>query len=209
MKRSIIWTTAGIAAIGFAVPAFATNGNTTKPTVPTPVNVTVSHDHHRQRRQDQRRRLGRDIIEAAAVTSSSLDDDATSDSIDDDATTNSIDDDATTNSIDDDATTNSVEDVSGNCDEAEHANDAACTGAVQDDDAADDDSGHGSDDSGHGSDDSGHGSATTDRTIAYRIASTERVAQAPPAPFVLRCHACASPRSRHTPTSSDIATARM
>lgn len=154
MKRSIIWTTAGIAAIGFAVPAFATNGSSTKPTVPTTVNVTVPTTITDNLTKNSGVDSARDIIEAAAVTSNSIDDNATSDSVDDDATTNSVDDDANSSSIDDDdATTNSVEDVSGNCDEAEHANDAACTGVVQNDDEAGDDSGHGSDDSGHGSDD--------------------------------------------------------
>ena len=153
MKRSIIWTTAGIAAIGFAVPAFASNGHTTTPTTVTvSVPTTATANIAKNSGVDS----ARDIVEAAAVTTSSVDDGTTTNSVSDDTTTNSIDDNATTNSIDDDATTNSVEDISGNCDEAEHANDAACTGAVQDDNSGDDDSGQGSD-SGHGSDDSGHG----------------------------------------------------
>ena len=83
----------------------------------------------------------RDIAEAATVAPAAV-------------TPTSVDDNATSNTVDDDATTNSVEDVSGNCDEAEHANDPSCTGAA----AADDNSGRGGDDdSGHGSDDSGHG----------------------------------------------------
>lgn len=172
MKRSIIWTTAGIAAIGFAVPAFAANGNSTKPTVPASVTVTANTS------KNSGTDSARDIIEASTVASVAV-------------TPTSVEDNATDNSVDDDATTNSVEDISGNCDEAEHANDAACTGGAQvgddneadDDDAnedvsgncdeaehatdpsctgaaaVDDNSGHdASDDSGHGSDDSGHGS---------------------------------------------------
>jgi hypothetical protein len=47
-------------------------------------------------------------------------------------------------------TTNSL-DISGPCDEAEHANDPRCTGAVDDDDDRDDNSGPGSgDDDDHG-----------------------------------------------------------
>ena len=132
MKRSIIWTTAGIAAIGFAVPAFAANGNSTNPTVPA--SVTVTNNTVKNSGADS----ARDIIEASTVAAAAV-------------TPTPVDDNATRNSVDDDATTNSVEDISGNCDEAEHANDPSCTGAA----AADDNSGHdGSDDS----DDSGHGS---------------------------------------------------
>ena len=175
MKRSIIWTTAGIAAIGFAVPAFAANGNSTNPTVPASVTVTANTANNSGTDS------ARDIIEAstvapAAVTPTSVDDNATPNSVDDDTTTNSVEDisgncdeaehandaacttgaqvgddnSADDDGVDDDATTNSVEDISGNCDEAEHANDPSCTGAA----AADDNSGHdGSDDSGHGSND--------------------------------------------------------
>jgi hypothetical protein len=179
MKRSIIWTTAGIAAIGFAVPAFATSGNSTNPTVPASVTVTANTV------KNSGTDSVRDIIEAstvapAAVTPTSVDDNATRNSVDDDATTNSVEDvsgncdeaehanDAAcagtaqagddNEADDDDATSNSVEDVSGNCDEAEHANDADCTGAAAPSNTVDDNSGHdGDDDSGHGSDDSGHG----------------------------------------------------
>ena len=172
MKRSLIWTTAGIAAIGFAVPAFATSGNSSKPTVPASVSVTANTS------KNSGTDSARDITEASTVTSAAV----TPTSVDDNATDNSVDDDATTNSVedvsgncdeaehandaactsgaqvgdddgvdDDDATANSVEDVSGNCAEAEHASDPSCTGAA----AADDNSGHdgSDDDSGHGSDD--------------------------------------------------------
>jgi hypothetical protein len=182
MKRSLIWTTAGIAAIGFAVPAFAANSNSSNNTKPTvPASVTVTNNTVKNSGTDS----ARDIIEAstvatANVTPTSVEDNATRNSVDDNATTNSVEDisgncdeaehanDAACagtaqvgddNGVDDDATTNSVEDVSGNCDEAEHANDAACTGAAASSNTVDDNSGHrGSDDSGRGSDDSGHGS---------------------------------------------------
>ena len=131
MKRSIIWTTAGIAAIGFAVPAFAANGHSTDPTVPASVTVTANTA------KNSGTDSARDIIEASTVAPAAV-------------TPTSVEDNTTRNSVDDVATTNSVEDISGNCDEAEHANDPSCTGAA----AADDNSGHdGSDDSGHGSND--------------------------------------------------------
>jgi hypothetical protein len=138
MKKSIIWITAGIAAIGFGVPAFAAHGD-------SPSDITPTRD---------------------TVTTNSVDDSVTTNSVDDSVTTNSVDDSVTTNSVDDSVTTNSVEDISGPCDEAEHATDPRCSGAASstDDnsghDSADDSSGHNStdDSSGHdGGDDSGHG----------------------------------------------------
>ena len=164
MKKSLIWITAGIAAIGFAVPAFAAHGDSPSDLVParvtiaTPTPVTVGDDN---------------------VTTNSVDDNVTTNSV----TTNSVEDISgpcdeaehandprctgvdlavTDDSVDDSVTTNSVEDISGPCDEAEHATDPRCTGvagtSTVDDsghDANDDSSGRhgGNDDSGHGSDD--------------------------------------------------------
>ena len=143
MKKSLIWITAGVAAIGFGVPAFAAHGDSPSDTVPTQVPTV------------------------AAVPVASIDDNVRSSSVDDNPTRNSVDDNATVNSIDDNVTVNSVEDVSGPCDEAEHANDPRCTGAaaaITDDNGTDDNGSHdvnddssgrhgGNDDSGHGSDD--------------------------------------------------------
>jgi hypothetical protein len=149
MKKSLIWITAGIATVGFAVPAFASHGDS--PSDITPAQVTVATTATTNSVDD-------------TATTNSVDDTATTNSVDDSVTTNSVDDDATTNSIDDDATTDSVEDISGPCDEAEHATDPRCTGVAgtsTDDsghDANEDNSGHGSENSGQGSDDSGHGS---------------------------------------------------
>lgn len=147
MKKSLIWITAGVAAIGFGVPAFAAHGDSPSDTVPTQAPVVAA-------------------VPVASiddnVRSSGVDDNATRNSVDDNVTTNSVDDNVTVNSVDDSATVNSVEDISGPCDEAEHANDPLCTGATvtsTDDngshDANDDSSGRhgGNDDSGHGSDD--------------------------------------------------------
>jgi hypothetical protein len=147
MKKSIIWITAGVAAIGFGVPAFAAHGDSPSDITPTRDTVTTNSVDD-------------------SVTTNSVDDNATTNSVDDNATMNSVDDNATTNSVDDNTTMNSVEDISGPCDEAEHATDPRCTGAATstDDnsghDGTDDNSGHdGTDDnSGHnGGDDSGHG----------------------------------------------------
>ena len=168
MKRSIIWTTAGIAAIGFGVPAFAAaNGSTNQPTTPASVNVTMATTATPNTVKSSGADSARDIAEAAAVTTASVTpasvtpasvtptsvDDATDNSVDDDATTNSVED-ATDNSVDNEADDDdATEDVSGNCDEAEHANDPACTGTAATSNTVDDNSGHGSDDSGHGGND--------------------------------------------------------
>ena len=161
MKKSLIWTTAGIAAVGFGVPAFAARGDSHVTTTVPSVSVVAS-------------------TPSTPATTVTLADDKGVD-VTTVSTANSVEDvrgncdeaehandaacaGATASSIDDDATENSVEDVSGNCDEAEHANDAACTGqatTVSVDDnsgtsGADDNSGHsGNDNSGRGSDDSG------------------------------------------------------
>jgi len=133
MKNSIIWITAGVAAFGFGVPAFAAHGDSPSDNAPTRVTVPTTP-------------------QVAA-----LDDSVTTNSVDNSVTTSSVDDDVTTSSIDDNVTVNSVEDISGPCDEAEHANDPRCSSVVG---PTDDDSGHdGSDDdnSGPTDDDSGHG----------------------------------------------------
>ncbi len=173
MKKSLIYITAGIAAVGFAVPAFAAHGDTPEHIVPTPATVASTTTPTTP--------TSNSVASVTVATTSNTVEDvsgpcdeaehandprctgATVASTDDNATENSVDDHATENSVDDDATENSVEDVSGNCDEAEHANDASCTGvaapAVADDsghDVNDDNSGRhsgGSDDSGHGGND--------------------------------------------------------
>jgi uncharacterized membrane protein YgcG len=154
MKRSIIWTTAGIAAIGFGVPAFAAR-NATRPAAPVPVLAPV--------------------VTAASIPTPSASVSVPTPSVSVTAAT------VTTPSTPVSlpvvslsvpdvsvSTSNSVEDISGPCDEAEHANDPRCTGQS----TADDSSGRrqgggdgngrhggGGDDSGHhggGGDDSGH-----------------------------------------------------
>ena len=161
MKKSLIWTAAGIAAVGFGVPAFAAQGDSHRPATPASVSVavttaTVADDK------------GVDAVTIS--TPNSVEDvrgncdeaEHANDAACTGVTASSVSDDATENSVED-ATENSVEDVSGNCDEAEHANDAACTGqattvSVDDNSRAggvEDNSGHGSDDSGRGTDDSG------------------------------------------------------
>ena len=146
MKKSAIWTTAGIATVGFGVPAYAaiSSPHEVKQIAPTPV-VTVPTTE-----------------DSATVTS--LDDSK--------VTVVSTPASLPTISLTVNSTSNSVEDVSGNCDEAEHANDAACVGAggatpVDDsthtsvDDnphtSVDDSSGHGGSGGSGGADDSSHG----------------------------------------------------
>ena len=146
MKKSAIWTTAGIATVGFGVPAYAaiSSPHEVKQIAPTPV-VTVPTTE-----------------DSATVTS--LDDSK--------VTVVSTPASLPTISLTVNSTSNSVEDVSGNCDEAEHANDAACAGGATpvdnsthtsvDDNphtSVDDSSGHGgSGGSGSGgADDSSHG----------------------------------------------------
>ncbi len=147
MKKSLIYIAAGIAAVGFAVPAFAAHGDTPEHIVPsqTPVSqVTVAS-------------IPNTITTTPTSNSQSIDNApprtpwrtsavrATRPSTPTiprctGVAVASTDDNATTNSVDDNATSNSVEDISGPCDEAEHANDPRCTGATAS--AGADDSGH-------------------------------------------------------------------
>ena len=146
MKKSLIWITAGVATVGFAVPAFAAHGSAPRhddPAVVTLASVATTTANSVQPTIATTTALG------DTATQNSFDDNATQNSVEDNATQNSVDDNATDNSVDD-ATENSVEDVSGPCDEAEHANDPRCTNVSPT--VTDDNSGHGG-----GSDDSGHG----------------------------------------------------
>lgn len=178
MKRSLVWTAVGVAVIGLGVPAYAASqsGNST-PTI-NPVKTTVQDLSGNCDEAEHANDPACTTTSAGVATtkasepSTSLEDstvisvdnsvEATDNSVDDNATENSVDDgddDATENSVDDDATENSVEDVSGNCDEAEHANDPSCTGAAAPANSVDDNSGAGgADDSGHhgGGDDGGN-----------------------------------------------------
>ena len=172
MKTSIIWTTAGIAAIGFGVPAYAaisspgplpafnppaivTTDDSTSSTSPTETTITV----------------GATPQSVPTISVEDRSDDSTVTSVEDisgncDEAEHATDDRCTGVDGSDDTTVStpdSVEDVSGNCDEAEHAGDPACggTGTV----TSVDDNPHTStsvDDNGGGSgrggnDDGGHG----------------------------------------------------
>ena len=158
MKKSLIWTTAAIAAIGFGVPAFAAMSSPvhTPQIAPTPVVKVASPDDTTSSTSPD------NSVSVPSTPQSSLpDDNTTANSVEDisgncdeaehanDAACAGVNATGTT----DDATQNSVEDVSGNCDEAEHAADPSCTGTGT---AVDDNSVQGSNDSGHGSN-SGHG----------------------------------------------------
>ena len=117
MKKSLIWITAGIATVGFAVPAFAARGDSPEHIAPAPVTVATAAPTM----------ATSNTVSAAVATVASTDDNAAHNATDDNGIDNT-----TSNSVDDngldDATTNSVEDISGPCDEAEHASDPACVG---------------------------------------------------------------------------------
>ena len=175
MKKSAIWTTAGIAAVGFGVPAYAaiSSPHEVKQIAPTPiVTVPTTEDSATVTSLDDSKVTV--VSTPATLPTISLTVNSTSNSVED--VSGNCDEAEHANdaacagaatSVDDDATPNSVEDVSGNCDEAEHANDAACVGggtpvdnsthtSVDDNPhtSVDDSSGHGG--SG-GADDSSHG----------------------------------------------------
>ena len=138
MKKSVIWTTAGIAAVGFGVPAYAaiSSPHQVEQIAPTPaLTVPTTEDSATVTSLDD-----------SKVTVVSAPDSLPTINLTVNSTSNSVEDvsgncdeaehanDAacagTATSVDDDATSNSVEDVSGKCDEAEHANDAACAGGA-------------------------------------------------------------------------------
>ena len=138
MKKSAIWTTAGIAAVGFGVPAYASvsSPHEVKQIAPTPVvTVPTTEDSATVTSLDDSKVTV--VSTPASLPTISLTVNSTSNSVED--VSGNCDEaehanDAacagTATSVDDDATPNSVEDVSGNCDEAEHANDAACAGGA-------------------------------------------------------------------------------
>jgi hypothetical protein len=77
MKKSLITITAGIAAIGFAVPAFAAHGDSPRDVVPTHATVTT----------------GAPISAAPiTVTSNSVEDNPARIGVDDGVTSNSVED---------------------------------------------------------------------------------------------------------------------
>ena len=179
MKKSLIWTTAGIAAVGFGVPAYAaiSSPHEVKQIAPTPVmTVPTTEDSATVTSLDDSKVTV--VSTPATLPTISLTVNSTSNSVED--VSGNCDEaehanDAacagTATSVDDDATSNSVEDVSGNCDEAEHAKDAACVGggtpvdnsthtSVDDNPhtSVDDGSGHSGSGGSGGADDSSHGS---------------------------------------------------
>ena len=166
VKKSIVWTAAAVAAVGFAVPAFAAISapGHIRQIAPTPVVSVDQPDGTISTVDDS----------ATSVSLASLPDET------DSSTANSVEDisgncdeaehatDAECVAVDAGVpgTSTPGDDVSGNCDEAEHANDPSCTGAASDDNSGKGSSNSGSSDSsdssgssgsGHGSDDSGHG----------------------------------------------------
>jgi hypothetical protein len=159
MNKSLIWITAGIAAVGFAVPAFAARGDSPEHIAPAQVTVATAAPTPTlavaasNAVNPTAATVAPTVAPIVASTDDNIAHDATDDNIAHDAT-----DDNGVDATDDDATENSVEDISGPCDEAEHATDPTCTGVAASanndnsaHDANDDNSAHGG-----GSDDSGH-----------------------------------------------------
>ncbi len=182
MKRSLIWTTAGAAVIGFGVPAYAavqtSNPQPSNNTVQTNVEDISGPCDEVEHANDPRcasvtvATQGTTPDTQGTQPSTSVDDSVTDNSVTDNSVTdNSVDD-----SVTDNTTDNSVDDISGPCDEAEHANDPRCTGAAADSDdnsgpgSGDDDDDDDDDHSGHGrggdddgdDDNSGHGGGDDD-----------------------------------------------
>ncbi|MEY2523612.1 MAG: hypothetical protein QOJ66_2177 [Ilumatobacteraceae bacterium] len=171
MKKSLIWITAGVAGIGFGIPAFAemSSQNDRPVTTTTPTVVSTPEpragDDSVTSLPSTPAVISIPVVTAATIaplvtTANSIEDTSGScsepgDAADDRCT--GIDDDSHAST---DATVNSVADVSGPCDEAEHATDDRCTGVDTSTGAGtvtsiDVDSGH--DTSGHGgSDDMNH-----------------------------------------------------
>ena len=138
MKKSLIWTAAGIATIGLAAPAFAAHrADDVGPAVSTPTTATVAATASTASPTSN---TTSNSVESVTVNSVS-DDPATHDSLDDNGV------DATVNSVDDDsATVNSVSDDSVSDDPAthnlfdDHGNDDSANGGRHS--GADDGSGH-------------------------------------------------------------------
>jgi hypothetical protein len=147
---------ASAAVIGFGVPVYASmqTTSTPQPAVNTVEDLSGNCDEAEHANDPACVTTPPASVDDSTTTSV---DDSTTSSVDDSTSSSIDDDDATENSVDDDATENSVEDVSGNCDEAEHADDPECTGAAAGD-TADDNSGPGNadhDNSGPGNGDDG------------------------------------------------------
>ena len=138
MNKSLIWITAGIAGIGFGIPAFAAmSPQNDHPVTTTPTVVsTPEHpagDDSATSLPSTPAVISIPVVTAAAnaplvTTANSIEDVSGSCSEPGEATDDrctGVDASDDTN----DATVNSVEDISGPCDEAEHANDPSCSGS--------------------------------------------------------------------------------
>jgi hypothetical protein len=161
MKKSLIWITAGVAGIGFGIPAFAAMSPQNDRPVTTTPTVVSAPEHPAGDDSATSLPSTRAVISIPTVTAATLAPlVTTANSIEDVSGSCSEPGDATddrctgVDSSDDtvNATENSVDDLSGPCDEAEHANDLSCSAssAVT---STDDQSGRG--DSGHGGEDDG------------------------------------------------------
>jgi hypothetical protein len=170
MNKSLIWIAAGVAGIGFGIPAYAAmSSNNTSPTiapattvVSTPSVVSVPRSATLPSTPGTPATPASVVsvpVAMAPVVSTATAAEDTSGSCTEPA--HATDDRCTGVAgpdVSSDSTATSVEDVSGSCDEPEHINDDRCTGTgggtVTDDHSGQSNSGHGADDGTHHS---GHG----------------------------------------------------
>jgi hypothetical protein len=154
MKRHLTWIIAGCATLTLAVPAFAAARDAGTPDdngVPGEVRGNCDEAEHA---------ADPECVSLAAVTTSAPSTSAPSTSA---PSTSAPSVSAPANSVPSASTTSMPDDVSGPCDEAEHADDPRCTGAIAPSD--DDRSGHDDDADEIDDDDrSGHTDDTDDDT---------------------------------------------
>jgi hypothetical protein len=156
MKRHLTWIIAGCATLTLAVPAFAAARDAGTPDdngVPGEVRGNCDEAEHA---------ADPECVSLAAATTSAPSTSAPSTSA---PSTSAPSANAPANSVPSASTTSMPDDVSGPCDEAEHADDPRCTGAIAPSD--DDRSGHDDDADEIDNDDrSGHTDDTDDDTVA-------------------------------------------
>ena len=165
MNKSLIWIAAGIAGIGFGIPAYAAmSSNNAPPTIAPAATVVstpsvVSVPRAATIPSTPATVVSVPVVMAPVVSAATAPEDASSSCTEpghatDDRCTGVDGPDVTTN-----PTATSVEDVNGSCDEPEHVNDDRCTSTatatgtatvtVTDDRGGQSNSGHGADDGAH------------------------------------------------------------
>ena len=166
MNKSLIWIAAGVAGIGFGIPAYAAMSSNNAPPTIAPVSTVVSTPtvvsvpKSATTPSTPAAVVSVPVAMAPVVSTATAAEDTSSSCTEPGHAT----DDRCTGvdgpDVSSDATETSVEDVSGSCDEPEHVNDDRCIAAnsstvtVTDDHSGQGTSGHGADD---GANHSGHG----------------------------------------------------